>query len=304
MKQLIVMLGVMGVSLSPIFVRYSTAPSMVLVLYRVFFAAVLLTPYVLWRCRGELKKLRRRELLLCLLSGLFLGLHFVFYFESLRRTSIAAAAVLINTEAIFVTLGTVLFMKARLPKAAWLAVALTFAGSVVVAMADASEGGTALLGNLLALTGAFFGSLYTMTGTVCRRDGMSTMTYSYFLYGSAALTVLVFVLVSGTPVTGYAPVNLLTTLGMAVCCTIAGHSIYSWGLKFLPASFVSSAKMMEPVFASVWGFLLFGENPGFLVILGGAIVIAGIALYSRITAGAAEEESPAVGHGKRAPSDG
>ena len=35
MKHLIVMLGVVGVSLSPIFVRFSTAPSMVLVLLSV-----------------------------------------------------------------------------------------------------------------------------------------------------------------------------------------------------------------------------------------------------------------------------
>lgn len=282
MKHLIVMLGVVGVSLSPIFVRFSTAPSMVLVLYRVTFAALLLTPYVLWRHLAEVRTMKRNALLLCLLAGVFLGLHFTCYFESLRRTAIAPAAVLVNTEAIFVTVGTVLFMKAKLSGKAWFAVLLTFAGSVIVAMADAGSGGGALLGNLLALAGAMFGAVYTMVGTACRRGGVSTMVYSWFLYGSAALTVLIFVLASGTAPLGYEPVNLLTTLGMAACCTIGGHSVYSWGLKFLPASFVASAKMMEPVFASVWALLLFQEVPGPLVILGGAVVIFGIALYSRI----------------------
>lgn len=282
MKHLIVLLGVMGVSLSPIFVRFSSAPSMVLVLYRVTFATLLLTPYVFWRHWDEVRGLKKKELLLCVLAGIFLGLHFVSYFEALRRTDIAPAAVLVNTEAIFVTIGTVLFMKAKLSKAAWLAVLLTFVGSVIVAMADAAGGG-ALLGNLLALAGAIFGAVYTMLGTVCRKGGISTMVYSYFLYGSAAITVLLFVLASGTAPLGYEPVNFLTTLGMAVCCTIGGHSVYSWGLKFLPASFVASAKMMEPVFASVWGLFLFGEKPGLLVILGGAVVIFGIALYSRVS---------------------
>lgn len=109
------------------------------------------------------------------------------------------------------------------------------------------------------------------------------MVYSYFLYASAALTVLMFLVASGTAPVGYEPVNFLTTLGMAVCCTIGGHSIYSWGLKFLPASFVASAKMMEPVFASVWALFLFGEKPGILVILGGAVVILGIVIYGRIS---------------------
>ena len=46
MKQLIVLLSVMSVSLSPVFVRLSTAPSMVLVVYRVGLATLILTPYV------------------------------------------------------------------------------------------------------------------------------------------------------------------------------------------------------------------------------------------------------------------
>ena len=283
MKHLIVILGVVGVSLSPIFVRFSTAPSMVLVFYRVTFATLLLTPYVLLRHREEIRALKGRDWRLCLLAGVFLGLHFICYFESLRRTAIAPAAVLVNTEAIFVTIGTVLFMKAKLSRQAWFAVLLTFVGSVIVAMADAGSGGGALSGNLLALAGAVLGAVYTMLGTVCRRGGVSTMVYSYFLYASAALTVLLFLLAGGTAPLGYEPLNFLTTLGMAVCCTIGGHSVYSWGLKFLPASFVASAKMLEPVFSSVWALFLFREVPGVLVILGGAVVILGIVIYGWIS---------------------
>ena len=42
MKRLIVILGVVAMSTSAIFVRYSTAPSMVLVLYRMLLAVILL----------------------------------------------------------------------------------------------------------------------------------------------------------------------------------------------------------------------------------------------------------------------
>ena len=38
---------------------------------------------------------------------------------------------------------------------------------------------------------------------------------------------------------------------------------------------------MEPVFASMWGLALFAERPGALTVLGGAVIICGIALYSR-----------------------
>ena len=92
-------------------------------------------------------------------------------------------------------------------------------------------------------------------------------------------------LAGGTPLTGYGAVNALTALGMAVFCTLLGHSVFSWGLKYLPPAFISTVKLMEPVFASVWGLVLFAERPGLLTVLGGAVIICGIALYSRATDG-------------------
>lgn len=280
MKQLIVLLGVAGTSLSAVLVRWSTAPSMVLVLYRMLFASLLLAPAVLLRGREELKSLARRDFLLCLVSGVFLGLHFTAYFSALRYTAIASAVLLVDMEVFFVALCTVLLFRQKLPGMAWLAIALTFGGSVLVAFADTGIGADPLRGNITALAGAFCMAVYTIIGTVCRKT-VSTTVYTFLVYTCAALTVLSAALVSGTPLTGYGTVNYLTALGMTVFCTLLGHSVFSWGLKYLPAAFISTVKLMEPVFASVWGLLLFGEVPGWMVVTGGAIIILGIALYGR-----------------------
>ena len=282
MKRLAVLLGVAGVSLSAVFVRWSTAPSLILVLYRVGMAAALLAPYTLLRHGEELRTLARREVLLCLASGAFLGLHFAAYFESLRWTSIASSVVLVDTEVLFVALGTVLVLRQRLSGRAWLAVALAFGGSVVIAMADTAVGPDAVRGDIIALSGALCMAVYTMIGAVCRKN-ISTTVYTFLVYCSAALTVLVIALFSGLPLAGYGAENVLTAFGMAVFCTLLGHSVFSWGLKYLPPAFISTAKLLEPVFASVWGLALFGERPGLLTLLGGAVIIAGVALYSRTT---------------------
>lgn len=278
MKRLIVLLGVAGVSLSAVFVRWSTAPSLVLALYRMAFSALLLAPLALAR-RAEFRALRRRELCLSLLSGAFLGVHFACYFESLRWTSIAAAVVLVDTEVLFVALASVLVLRKRLSRRAWTAVLLAFGGSVAVALADGS-GGSALRGNLFALTGSVCMAVYTMLGAVCRKR-LSTTVYTSLVYLSAAGTVLAAALAGEQALTGWGPVNLLAGLGMAVFCTLLGHSVFSWGLKYLPPAFISTANLLEPVLASVWGLLLFRERPGPLVVLGGGVILLGIALYSR-----------------------
>ena len=281
MKRLIVILGVLSLSLSSVMVRLSTAPSSILVIYRVFFTLLMLAPPLLLRHRQELMALTRQELLLCLASGFFLGLHFASGFESYRHTSIAAATVLINIEVFFVAIGSVLFLRQKLSKTAWVAIVLTFLGSVIVALAGSGNGG-ALFGNLLAVSSALFMAFCTMIGTVCRRT-LSTTIYTFLVYLAAGATVLLIAVAGGTPLFGYEPVNFLTALAMAVFCNLLGHSVFSWGLKYLPPSFISTAKLLEPVFASVWALLLFSEAPGLPVLLGGVVVILGIALYSRLT---------------------
>ena len=280
MKRLIVVLGVLGTSISAIMVRFSTAPSMILVLYRVVLTLVLMLPSVL-RHRKEWLALSLKEGLLCIASGAFLGLHFVTYFESVRQTSIAASVVLADTEVFFVALGSILFLHQKLTKKAWIAIILTFLGSVMVAFAN-TGGGSHLYGNLLALVSALFMTFYTVIGSVCRRT-LSTTIYTFLVYLAAGATVLLIAVAGGTPLFGYEPVNFLTALAMAVFCNLLGHSVFSWGLKYLPPSFISTAKLLEPVFASVWALLLFSETPGLPVLLGGAVVILGIALYSRLT---------------------
>lgn len=289
MKRLIVLMGGVGISLSAIFVRWADAPSTVLAMYRMLFSALLVAPALLLGHRKELAALSRKELGLCLASGCALGLHFSAYFESLRWTSVAAAVALVDTEVLFVALATVTLFRGKLSRRAWLAIGLAFIGSVAVAMADTAAGGAdALWGDLLALAGSVCVAVYTMIGSVCRRT-VSTTVYTFVVYLTAAVTVLAVNLAAGIPVAGYGAADYGAALGMAVFCTLLGHSLFSWGLKYLPAAFISVVKLMEPVFAALWALLLFREVPGIAVVLGGGLIVAGLVLYSLT----AEEKRPA-----------
>lgn len=279
MKKIIIIAGVLGVSLSAIFVRYSTAPSLVLVFYRTFFAAVLVAPVVLMRHRAELKALGRKEILLSMVSGAFLGIHFTAYFQAVKWASIASAVVLTDTEVFFVAFAMLFFFRDRIPLKGWIGIFITFGGSILIALTDAGGGSHVLLGDGLALSAAIFMCVYTMIGSRLRRT-MSTFVYTFFVYLSAAITVLLILFATSTPLTGYAPSNYLLALGMTVFCTILGHSIFSWGLRYEKASFVSVVKLLEPVFATVLGVFLFAEIPGPYKILGGMLVIGGILVYS------------------------
>lgn len=282
MRKLLVLLGVVGVSLSAPLIRISTAPSMVLVFYRVLIASVLLIPYALIRNREEFRQMGRKTALFCLMSGLFLGLHFASYFQALRYTSIASAVALVDTEVFFVAFMMFFFFREIIPLRAWAGILLTFTGSMLIALSDAGGGEHVLLGDLIALAGAACLAVYTILGKVCRKE-ISTTAYTTLVYSSAALTVLVILLCTGTPVLGYEPVNWLSALGMAVFCTLLGHSVFNWALKYESAAFLSTVKLLEPVFAAILGVLLFREIPSKQVMLGSFIVILGVYVYSRFS---------------------
>ena len=180
----------------------------------------------------------------------------------------------------FVAAASLLLFRQKLSGKAWIAIALTFGGSIVVALAGSVAGADVLKGNLLGLAAGATMAVYTMIGTVCRKT-VSTTVYTFVVYLAAAATVLAIALSNGTPVAGYGHLNYLTALGMAVFCTLLGHSVFSWGLKYLPPAYISTVKLLDPVFSALWGLLLFQEKPTLLVILGGAAIIFGIALYSR-----------------------
>lgn len=280
MKKLVIVLGTVSISLSAIFARMASAPSIILVFYRMLFACVLLLPVVFVKCRDELKRLQRKDIFLCACSGLFLGMHFTLYFESLKYTSIAASVVLVNLEVFFVALFLFFMYREKIPVKGILGIGAAFLGTVLIAVTDMGSGSNVVFGDILAFGGSFCVAVYTLIGRSCRTH-ISTSVYTCFVYGFACLTVGIAAIISGTPFSGYEPVNYGLALGMTIFCTFFGHSVYSWGLKYLNASYITTIKLLEPVFASILGLLIFRENPGAFVILGGAVVIGGIIYYTR-----------------------
>jgi len=280
---IMIIVGVLGISLSSIFVKLSTAPSAVTAAFRLLWTVLLLTPAALGKRepRNELKAISKRNLTLSILSGVFLALHFWTWFESLQHTSVVSSTTIVCTEVIWVSLGYVLFMKGRLPAKAIGAIAITLLGSVLITLADSKAQGMHLYGDLLALLAAVAVAVYVLIGKAVRSD-LSTTAYTYVVYSACAAVLVLISLVQGQNLLGYGSSAVVVGLLLAVFSTILGHSIFSWCLKYFSPSFISASKLCEPVAASVLAAFLFGEMPVLMQVLGGALVLGGVLYYSRI----------------------
>ena len=277
-----IVIGVIGISLSSIFVKYSPSPSAVTAAWRLLWTVVLITPVVLGNAslRKELARAGRRNILLSALSGIFLAIHFALWFESLRHTTVASSTTIVCTEVIWVSLGFWLFLKGRISRRAALAIAVTLFGSALIAFSD-SASDSHLFGDILALLAAIAVAVYMLIGRVVRTD-LSTSVYTYVVYLACELSLLLLCSAQKESLLGYGIAPIIVGLLLAVFSTILGHSIFSWCLKYFSPSFVSASKLCEPVVAAILAGFLFFEIPKPLQILGGILILGGVFYYSRI----------------------
>ncbi len=279
---IMIVIGVVGISLSSIFVKYSDAPSAVTAACRLLWTVMLMAPMVFGKpaVRQELRAVSKKLALFSGLSGLFLAIHFVLWFESLKHTSVASSTAIVCTEVIWVCLGFCLCLKGRLSWGAILAIAVTLVGSLLIAWSDSTEG-TQLYGDILALLAAIAVAVYTLIGRIVRQS-LSTTVYTFLMYTVCATVLVITCAVQGYSLFAFGVSPVVVGALLAVFSTILGHSIFSWCLKYFSPAFVSASKLCEPVVAAVFAAFLFGEIPVIGQIMGGVLILGGVFFYSRI----------------------
>ncbi|MDF2626877.1 MAG: protein of unknown function transrane [Symbiobacteriaceae bacterium] len=255
--------------------KFATAEPLVVAMYRLAFSVVLLGVPLLWHRPG---RIARRDLLLSLLSGLFLAAHFGTWFFSLKMTSVASSTVLVTMHPFMVLLYGYFAWGERTRGWAVGGVVLAVAGAILVSWGDFQLDAKALLGDLLAFLGAVTVSGYFLIGRHLRQR-MGALEYSVLAYGSATVVLLVAALLWGSPLTGFAPTNWSIFAGLAVFPTVFGHTLFNWALKYVPASVISVSILGEPIGASILAWIIWRTAPGPMSLLGGTLILTGVGLF-------------------------
>ncbi|MDY0391975.1 MAG: DMT family transporter [Candidatus Bipolaricaulis sp.] len=266
---LVLTLGVMSLSWAAVLIRLTESPAVTVAAWRMTLAAALLVP--LWGVRRA--RLSRRGLGLALIAGGFLALHFALWTESLRLTTVASSVALVTTNPLFVGLLSSFFLGERPSRALWQGIGLSVAGGLLIGWGDFALGGAALLGDVLALLGAVASSAYLLVGRRARDEG-PLVPYAAVAYGIAAALLLAGAGGGGHPLP--LPAEWVWIALLALGPQLLGHTSVNWALRRFPASAVAVAILGEPVGATLWAYLVFGEAPGIPQGIGIVLVLLGI----------------------------
>lgn len=233
--------------------------------------------------RGSAGRLKGRDLAWCLVSGLFLALHFATWVTSLFYTTVASSTVLVSMQPLFVMAGSHFLYRERVPPLGLAAAGLAIIGSGLIGGGDIRAGREFLLGDVLAFTGAAMAAGYVLIGRRLRQR-LSLLAYTVPVYGFCSLLLFAMALGAGQTVGGFPARDWLLFLALAVVPTVGGHTLYNYCLRYLPAHVVSVSTLGEPVGASLLVLAFLGEAPSATTVLGGALALGGIAWFLFLTA--------------------
>lgn len=288
----VVAVSVVGASFSPILIKTILLRGVdpdVAAFYRMLVTVLMLAPFVLFHKghRRAIAALSPREKGITLLSGTFLSLHFISWFFAVKYTSILSSAVLVNMSPVFLLAVESLHAKKwpRATEAAGVLIALS--GLVILNLPHAGEAAGTIYGNLLAILAAVFLAGYLLCSRSVRPK-LQVLPYSFLVYGICTLGIFLWVLAAGRPLAGYTWTDFALFGAMAIVCTLLGHTLFQWALRYIRASALSVWLLGEPVGSAILAFFLFREVLGPLSYIGGVILLGGIALFSIKGKGAEE----------------
>jgi drug/metabolite transporter (DMT)-like permease len=271
----VVAFAIVVVSFAAILIRLCTVPTAVIAAWRLAVASLVLLP--LYAKAPGRHQVERKHLGLCVLSGLFLSLHFLLWIESLGLTTVASSVVLVTTSPIFAAVFGRLVLKEGLGRRSVAAIGLCLLGGLAIGRGDLDLGPGMLKGDLYALGGAAaFGAYFVIGRSVRRR--MAFVPYVFLAYASAAVLLVAWALAGGHRLTGFAPINYLWLFLLALGPQVFGHSSLNWALGYLPAPKVAISVLGEPVGSALLAWAIFGEVPGPGLFLGGALILCGVYL--------------------------
>ncbi len=237
-----------------------------ILLFRSAAAFVCLAPFL--SSRDVVASLARGQIALQVVRMVLVAIELVCFYVSVSTLPLAAVSTFYLAVPIYVMVLSAIFLRERVAPRRWVAALVGLAG-VLVAL---RPGAAAVAGVGRAEAICVFGSLcYSVILTLTRRlrGTAGTVLVAWQLAGVLALGAGWSALRFTMP----GPLDLMALSAIGLI-TMAGYGGVNRGLQLAPASLVAPFQYTSIVWATVTGYLVFGEVPDSGTVLGAAIIVA------------------------------
>jgi drug/metabolite transporter (DMT)-like permease len=218
----------------------------------------------------------RRDLLqIGVYGALWLGGYSLLLNASERTIDAATAAMLVNAGPIVIAILAGLFLRDGFPTRLFVGCAIAFAGCALIALATTRSAPTASAGLLLCVAATLaYAVAVVVQKPVLARVGGFQVTFFGCVF---ALAVCLPFFPTMTAEVSKAPLDAVAWIVyLGVFPTALGFGMWNIALRSTTAGRAGALNLLVPVVALLLGWLLLGEVPPWLALVGGAVSLAGV----------------------------
>tara|TARA_Y100001970_G_scaffold142743_1_gene175527 strand:- start:83 stop:952 length:870 start_codon:yes stop_codon:yes gene_type:complete len=267
---LLIFLGACCLSFGGLIVKsFEGATLWQILFWRQFFFIITVTIFLITTYKKEIFVALYKSGIPGIFGGIILGFGFSSYVFAMYNTTVANTNFIIQTQVIFLAIFGYLFLKEKISKITLASIILAISGIIL------------LLGNALSpgqMSGNFVAFVMPISFAVLilivRKYPNVDMIPLQLIAGFVAMFIGYFV---STKIT--ISIHDLFLAFLAGFFQIGfGFILITIGARSTPSAMVGIIMLTEAVFGPLWAWLFANENPPFLVLLGGCIIILAVFL--------------------------
>ena len=271
--------GILCIAWSAIFVRWTDMPGPASAFYRLLIPALVLAPT--WVIDHKAPRVNARTLAIICAGGFFFALDLAFYNTSILKTSAANATLLGNNTPIFVGLIAWLIFRKRPSGSFWLGLALAASGSLVIVWDDLARHAHLGWGDAMALAASACFAVY-LIATEQVRGHTGTLVFLRLAIVSSAAFLLLLNLAMRVPLGIPSGRSFAALLGLGLVSQLGGYLALTYAMGHLPATVTAVSLLSQGPLTALLAALLLHEPLTASLLIGGALVLFGIAFANRL----------------------
>lgn len=288
--------GVMCGATAVIMIKAGDEHPFLVASFRLLIAALVLSPFFIRDLKSYSGRYGLTQVGWTVAPAIALAIHFMSWVIGARETFVANASLLANLTPVAMPFFVWLFFREKVTRRELFGTALTLTGVVMLTYANLQVSPENFRGDLICFGSMLAFACYLALG---RKNGgrLSLWLYMVPLYAIAGLICLLTALFVVDPIKPYTLKNVLLIVGLGVIPTVFGHTILNYSLKFFRGQIVSVCNLTQPIFAGIFGFIIFHEKPSanyypaaITILIGVIIVLFSAHTQHRKTPPAAEAD--------------
>lgn len=232
---------------------------------------------------------------LALAPGLAFGANIALFFTAINKTSIAHAEFITALTPLVMLPAGAFFFSERPNWSALRWGLISIVGVTLVLFFGPEQGTSSVSGDLLMIGVILLWTTYLLTSKQARASGVGTLDFMACMMPIGVLTAgPIAAIIAGSDVFGLTAKGWLVVLILTLLTGMLSHGCIVFAQQHIPVATISIMQTAQPALAVFFAFLILGEEVRPTQVLGMALVIVGLALFTLASSRAATISTPAT----------